>query len=33
MADLGEVLRDGARDRAPVLIVYPDGDERLLLPP
>lgn len=29
---LGEVLRRGAREDFPVLIVYPDGEERLLLP-
>jgi len=31
-AKLGDVMRRRALERAPVLIVYPDGEERLLLP-
>jgi hypothetical protein len=30
--NIGEILLQTARERSPVLIVYPDGEERLLLP-
>jgi hypothetical protein len=32
LPDLGDILARYARERSPVVLVYPDGEERILIP-